>query len=97
MELTEDQVFKKYGTLCKHCNRNCLLPYVFEFTRIACGYNVIEQAHELGKISREKMDFINRIKNAEQQMLCICIDVKQSYESDYFDKIFEVLSKMKKN
>ena len=29
MELTEEETIEKYGTLCEHCNWNCLLPYEF--------------------------------------------------------------------
>ena len=49
MELTEDEIFEKHGTLCKHCGRNMLLPYEYEFTGLACGYNVIKRKHELSK------------------------------------------------
>ena len=53
MEPTEDEIIEKDGTLCKHCDRNMLLPY--EFTCILCGYNVIKRKHELSKISRKKI------------------------------------------
>ena len=42
------------------------------------------------------MNFINRIKYAEQKIFCICIDVYKIYEGNYFDKIYETLSKLKK-
>ena len=32
MELTEYDFTEKYGTLCKQCNRNCLLPCEKEVT-----------------------------------------------------------------
>ena len=38
------------------------------------------------------MNFINRLKNAEHKILCICIEVYQLYESDDYDKIYEVPS-----
>ena len=50
MELTEDEIFKKYETLCKHCGRNMLLPYEYEFSCLACGNNVIKRKIELSKI-----------------------------------------------
>ena len=37
MELTEDEVIKKYGTLCTHCSPNCLLLYEFGNTFNARG------------------------------------------------------------
>ena len=27
MELTEEEIFETYGTLCKHCSRKNHLPY----------------------------------------------------------------------
>ena len=45
---------KKYGTLCKHCNRHTLLPYKSEWICISCNYNVIKRRHELPKIQRKK-------------------------------------------
>ena len=40
MELTEDELTEKYGKRCRHCNRNTLLPYEYEFTSVSCGFNV---------------------------------------------------------
>ena len=31
MQLSEDENNKKYGTLCKHCNRHTLIPYKSEW------------------------------------------------------------------
>ena len=62
MELTEDEVIQKYAKQCRHCNRNRLLPYEYEFTCIACGYNVIKRKHELSKIQRKKNKFHKPIK-----------------------------------
>ena len=59
MELTEDQIIQKYAKNCRHCNRNTLLPYEYEFTCIVCGYNVNKRKHELSKIQRKKINFIN--------------------------------------
>ena len=54
MELTEDEIIKKYGKNCGHCNRNTFFPYEYEFTGISCGFNVNKRKHELSKIQREK-------------------------------------------
>ena len=32
MELTEDEIIGKYAKQCKHCLRNSLLPYEYEWT-----------------------------------------------------------------
>ena len=86
MELDEEQIFEEYGKHCAHCNRNTLLPYEYEFTCIACGYNVNKRKHELSKIQRKKINFINRLKYAEVKKFSICVDVY---------KIFEVLIMIK--
>ena len=54
MELTEDEIIQKYGKNCRHCNRNTLLPYEYEWTCFCCGYNVNKRKHELSKIKRKK-------------------------------------------
>ena len=80
MELTEDERIEKYAKICGHCNRNTLLPYEYEFTCIACGYNVNKRKHELSKIQRKKINFINRLKNAEVKIFFICLDVYKIYQ-----------------
>ena len=45
MELTEDEMIKKHGTLCKHCGRNMLLPYEIDWTCVLCIYSVIKRKH----------------------------------------------------
>ena len=42
MELTEVEIIEKYGRQCGECNQNTILPYVYEFTCISCGYNVVK-------------------------------------------------------
>ena len=69
-----------------------LLPYEYERTCISCGFNLIKRKHQLSKIQREKRNFINRLKYAEQKIFCICIDVYKIYECNVYDKIYEVLS-----
>ena len=65
MEISEDEIIQKYGKHCGHCNRSTLLPYEDEFTCFLCGYNVNKRKHELSKIQRQKINFINRLKYAE--------------------------------
>ena len=54
MELTEDQIFQKYGKNIRHCSRNTLLLYEYERTCISCNYNVIKRKQELSKIRKKK-------------------------------------------
>ena len=72
-----------------------MLPYEYEFTCFSCGYNVNKRKHELSKIQRKKINFINRLNYAEQKIFYICIDVYQIYEGDDFDEIYKVLSTLK--
>ena len=95
MELTEDEIIQKYGKNCRHCNRNTLLPYEYEFTCITCGFNVNKRKHELSKIQRKKINFINRLKYAEVKIISICVDLYQIYEGDDYDEIYKVLSTLK--
>ena len=95
MELTDDEIIEKYAKKCLHCNRNTLLPYEYEFTCFSCGYNVNKRKHELSKIQRKKINFINRLKYAEQKIFCICIDIYKIYEGNDFDEIYKVLSTFK--
>ena len=95
MELTEDQIIEKYAKNCLHCNRNTLLPYEYEWTCLSCGYNIKNRKHELSKIQRKKIIFINRLKYAEVKTFSICVDLYKLYEGDDYDKIYEVLSTMK--
>ena len=67
MNLSEDQIIEKYAKQCGHCKRNTLLPQEYEFTCVSCGYNIIKRKQELSKIQRKKINFINRIKNAEKK------------------------------
>ena len=97
MNLTEVEIIQKYAKNCGHCNRKTLLPYEYEFTCIACGYNVNKRKHEfeLSKIQRKKINIINRFKYAEQKIFCICKYVYKTYEGDNYDVIFKVLSTLK--
>ena len=95
MELTEDEIIQKYGKHCGHCDRNTLLPYENKFTCFSCGYNVNKRKHELSKIQRKKINFINRIKYAEVKIFSICVDLYKIYEGDDFSEIFKILSTLK--
>ena len=95
MELTEDQIIEKYEKHCEHCNRNTLIPYEYEFTCFSCGFNVNKRKHELSKIQRKKINFINRLKYAEQKTIFICIDFYMIYDGNDYDEIYKVLSILK--
>ena len=95
MNLTEDQIIEKYGKHCGHCRRNTLLPYEYEWTCLSCGFNVNKRKNEFSKIQRKKINFINRLKYAEQKIFCICIDVYKIYEGDDYDEIYKILSTLK--
>ena len=94
MELTENEILQKNGKLCKNCNRNTLLPYEYEFTCIGFGFNLIKRNMNLPKFNVKK--FINRLKYAELKIFCICVDVYKIYEDNDYDRIYEVLSTIKK-
>ena len=95
MELTEDEIVQNYGKRCGHCNRNTLLPYEYEFTCFSCGYNVNKRKNELSKIQRKKINFINRLKYAEQKIFSICIDLYMIYDGNDYDEIYKVLPTLK--
>ena len=96
MELTEDKIIQKYEKQCRHCNRNTLLPYEYEFTCFSCGFNVNKRKHELSRKQREKFNFVSRLKYAEQKVFCICIDVNMIYDGNGYDEIYKALSALKK-
>ena len=54
MELTDDQKFINYAKQCGHFRWNTLLPYEFEFTFIAFGYNVIKRKRDWVKFQGKK-------------------------------------------
>ena len=61
----------------------------------SCTYVVSKRQHELSKIQRKKINFINRLKYAEVKIFSICVDVKKIYEDDDNDEIYKVLSTLK--
>ena len=95
MKLTEDEIIQKYGKCCGHCNRKSPLPYYYECTCLSCGFNVIKRKHELTKIQRKKINFINRLKYAEVKIFSICVDVYKIYEGNVYNEIYKVLSELK--
>ena len=95
MEVTEDEILEKYAKKCGHCNRNTLLPIEYEFSCFSCGYNKNKRKNELSKIQR-KINFINRLKDAEVKKFSICVDLYEIYENSDFDEIYKVLSTVKK-
>ena len=95
MNLSEDEIIEKYGKRCGHCNRNTLLPYEYEFICLSCGFNVIKRKHELSKVQRKKINFINRLKYAEVKIFAICVDVYKIYEGVDYNEIYKVLSTLK--
>ena len=86
---------KKNAKQCGHCKRNTFLTYGYEWTCVSCGYNVIKRKHEISKIQR-KRNFMKGLKFAEHILFCICVDVYKIYEVIEYDKIYEVLSTLKK-
>ena len=95
MQLSENEIIQKYGKQCGHCKRNTLLQNEYEFICVSCGYNVNKRKHEPSKIQRKKIIFINPLRNVEQKMFCICVDVYKIYKGDDYDKINKVLSALK--
>ena len=95
MNLTEGKTIENYGKKCGKCIRNTLLPYENEWCCISFECNVTKTKHELSKIQRTKVNFINRIKFAEKKNFCGCIDVYKIYEGIDYDKIHKVLSTLK--
>ena len=96
MEITEDDIIQKYGKNCRHCNRNNLLPYEYEWSCFSCNYVVSKRKHELSKIQRKKINFLNRLKYAEVKIFSICVDLYKIYEGDDYDEIYKFLLKLKK-
>ena len=95
MNLSEDEIIQKQAKNCGHFKRNTLLPYEYEFTCFSCVYNLNKRKHELSKIQRKKINFINRLKYAEVKIFSLCVDVYIICESNDYDEIYKVLSTLK--
>ena len=96
MEITEDEFIEKFARKGMHCTRKMLLLYEYELGCIYCGCDVLKPKNELSKLSRKKINFTNPLKFAEHKQFCICVDVYKTYQGDDFNKIYDVLSKLKK-
>ena len=59
-----------------------------------CGYGVIKRKYVLTIIQRKKLNHNKRLKYAEHNFFCICIDGCKSYQGNHFGKIYEALSKL---
>ena len=94
--MTEDEIIEKYGKQCRHINRKTLIPYEYEWTCFSY-YNKIklEENMNLLNYNEKKINFINRLKYAEQKIFCICVDVYKIYKGNDYDKLNEVLSTLK--
>ena len=54
-----------------------------------------KRKHDLSKIQRKKINFINRLKYAEVKIFSICVDLYKIYESSDYDERYKVLSPLK--
>ena len=54
MRLSENEIIQKYCQKCRHCNRNTLRLYDYEWTCILCIHNITKRKHELTKVQRKK-------------------------------------------
>ena len=95
MNLSKDEIIEKYAKHCSHCSPNTLLPYEYEFTCFSCGYNIIKRKHELSKVQRKRINFINRLKFTEHKVFCICEEEYRIYEGSDYRKKYEALSILK--
>ena len=74
MEITEDGIFEKHAKQCMHCTRNTILPYEYEFSCNACGYNNIKRKNALTKLQPKQKNFINRlIKNIMKRRIFVYV------------------------
>ena len=78
MEISEDETIQKYAKQRKNCMRKFLLPLENGWSCIFCKYSVMKRKNELSKTSRKKIILTNRLKYAQDNYFCICIDVKKN-------------------
>ena len=69
------EIFENCAKQCMHCTSNTLLPYDYEWGCFASGCIVFKKKSKFSKTSKKKITFINRLKYAEKQIICKCIDV----------------------
>ena len=96
--LQKMKLIKKMEKNCMHCTRNSFSPYEHEWTCLSWGYNVIKREKLTLKNPTKKLNFINRLKFSQHNIICICIDVYDVYENVFSKKIskFHQDEKMKK-
>ena len=95
MKLSEEEIKQKHARQRDHCNPVTLLPYEYVWRCISCGFKIMNRKQEITKTQRKRINFINRLKYAEQKVFCIFIDVYKINKGDIYDKIYEVLSTLK--
>ena len=71
MQLSKVEYFENYAKNSNHCSRITLISYEYDFNCVSCRYNIIKRKHELPKIQRRKIYFINRLKHAEHKFFLI--------------------------
>ena len=71
MMLAEDEILTKHGKHILHYTRNTLLPYEYDCTCVACGYNITKKKNELSKISK-KIGFFYKLNYAEKKNTRTC-------------------------
>ena len=70
-----------------------IFTYEYEWTCIACGYNVKKRRNLTYKIQRKNQTSPTGW-NMPKKTLCLGIDVYRIYEGANFNEVFEVLSKL---
>ena len=95
MELVEDQRIESYANRCLYCTRNTLLPYEYEWTCVACGYNVVRRNNELRESQRKTMNPMNRLKYAENKIICLCIDGSRAFDGGDIERSTVCLTRLK--
>ena len=95
MILTDNQIIEKYGKNCPSCDRNCMLPYEYEYTCYFCNHTIIKTKKELSNISRKKQNFALRLNYAKKKILTIFVDVAQIYFDYDYDIVFDIVSGLK--
>ena len=97
MQLSEAETIQKYAIPCEHCLKNTCQTYEYEFTCIECGYDENKQKNELGKVSRKRVNFVNRLKDAQHKINCSFKDYIILHEGIDLKEMFEAVSNLKKN
>ena len=88
MQLTEDEIIKKYGNIVL-CNKNCMLPYEYEYTCYFCNHSIFKTKEQLSNFSKKKQNFALRLNYGKKKILTICVDIAQIYFGDDYNIMFE--------